>query len=80
MSTHIRRRRRAVRADRLVREYRDEVSRELDRLVRLGRRLGLPDRVVIDVIADIPYRLSAGEAEERLKQLARRGCGGRVAY
>ena len=68
---------RAVRADRLVREYRDEVGRELDRLVRLGRRLGLDDDTVIDVIADVPYRLSVEEAEARLRELARRHNGGR---
>ncbi len=68
---------RAVRADRLVREYRDEVGRELDRLLRLGRKLGLPDEEIIDVIAEAPYKLSFKEAEARLRELARRYGGGR---
>ena len=60
----------AKRADKLVREYRDEVGRELERLVALAKSLGLPEDLIVDVIADVPYRLSPKEAEERLRALA----------
>ena len=63
---------RAKRADKLVREYRDEVGRELERLVALAKSLGLPEDLIVDVIADVPYRLSPQEAEERLRALARK--------
>ena len=69
---------RAVRADRLVREYRDERGREIGRLVRLAKKLGVPREKAEDIIGDvIVYRLSVEEAEARLRELARRHNGGR---
>jgi len=62
---------RGVPADRLVREYRDEVGREVGRLVRLAKRLGVPRDKAIAILADVPYRLSVEEAEARLRELAR---------
>ncbi len=60
---------RAVRADRLVREYRDEVGREVGRLIRLAKKLGVPREKAIEILADVPYRLSVEEAEARLRSL-----------
>ena len=65
---------RGIPADRLVREYRDERGREIGRLVRLARRLGIPREKAEDIIGDvIVYRLSVEEAERRLRLLARDG-------
>ena len=66
--------RRPVRADRLVREYRDEVGRELGRLLRLAKRLGIPREQAVAVLSRVPYELGPREAEALLKRLAgRRG-------
>jgi len=62
---------RGVPADKLVREYRDEVGREVGRLVRLAKSLGVPREKAISILADVPYRLSPEEAEARLRALAR---------
>ena len=60
---------RAVKADRLVREYRDEVGREVGRLVKLAKNLRVPREKAIEILADVPYKLSIEEAEARLRQL-----------
>ena len=62
-----------ARADRLVRQYRDEVGREVGRLVRLAKRLGVPKEKAIEILAEVPHRLSVEEAERRLRELARDG-------
>ena len=59
----------AVKADRLVREYRDEVGREVGRLVKLAKNLRVPREKAIEILADVPYKLSIEEAEARLRQL-----------
>ena len=70
---------RAVRADRLVREYRDERGKEIGRLVRLAKKLDVPREKAEDIIGDvILYRLSVEEAEARLRELARAGNGNRA--
>ena len=66
---------RAVRADRLVREYRDEVGREVGELVRLAKKLGVPREKAIEVLADVPYKVKPEEARKRLIELARRKDG-----
>ncbi len=61
---------RAVKADRLVREYRDEVGREVGRLVKLAKNLRVPREKAIEILADVPYKLSVEEAEAMLRRLA----------
>ncbi len=65
-------RRRPVRADRLVREYRDWRGMIVEELERLARSLGVPPREAEEVIADfIAYRVSEWEARRRLLRSAR---------
>ena len=60
-----------IRADRLVRMYRDMRGEEIARLERLAERLGVPPRKARQVILDvIAYRLAPEEAERRLKRVA----------
>ncbi len=62
----------AIRADKLVREYRDERGKEIGWLVRLAENLDVPREKAEDIIGDvIMYRLSVKEAEARLRSLAR---------
>ena len=64
---------RGIPVDRLVREYRDERGKELEYLEALARKLKVPEDKAEDVIiAYLAYRLSVGEAEARLRELARR--------
>ena len=60
-----------------MREYRDEVGREVGKLLRLAKKLGVPREKAIAILADVPYKLSAREAEAKLKQLARRNGRGK---
>jgi len=60
-----------VRVDKLVREYRDEVGREVGRLVKLAKQLGVPREKAIEILIDVPYQLSIEEAEAKLRELAR---------
>jgi len=65
--------------DRLVREYRDERGKELEYLEALARKLKVPEDKAEDVIiAYLAYRLSVGEAEARLRELAGRAKGKRA--
>ena len=61
---------REIKADRLVREYRDEVGREVGMLVKLAKSLGLPREKAIEILAGVPHKMSVEEAEAKIRQLS----------
>jgi len=62
-----------TRADKLVREYRDERGREVESLERLAARLGVPEDETEEIIVRyLAYELTYEEARRELERVASR--------